>query len=79
MKISTLKQVQIKTDLLNAYLSAGNYVSVPVTNFEIYFEDNIWVACLTLQDENYKTVEIYANLSWSTKRVLKKTIEIVRR
>ena len=79
MKISTLKQDQIKTDLLNVYLSAGNYIATPETDFEIYFEDNIWVACLTLQDENYKPVEIYANLSWSTKKVLKNSIEIVRR
>ena len=37
------------------------------------------MVCLTVKNELFREVEIYAKLSWSTKKVLKKSIEIVNR
>ena len=80
MKLTENNKIEIENKLIEHYCNKGNYFDYKL-DFDIYYENcvNSWMVCLTVKNELFREVEIYAKLSWSTKKVLKKSIEIVNR
>lgn len=80
MKLSEKNKTNIQDTLIKFYIDKGNYFDY-CKEFELYYNDfyNSWSVCLTIKNELFKNVEIHCNLSFSTKKVLKKSIEICNR
>ena len=80
MQLTEKNKLTIQDELIKSYLDKGNYFDYKL-DFEVYYENcqNSWFACLTVKNELFRDVEIYSKLSFNTKKVLKKSIEIVNR
>lgn len=80
MKLSEKNKTNIENTLIKFYIDNGNYFGY-CKDFELYYNNiyNCWSICLTIKNELFKDVDIYCNLSFNTKKVLKKSIEICNR
>jgi len=80
MNLSEKNKTNIQNTLIKFYIDKGNYFDY-CKEFELYYNNdyNCWSVCLTIKNELFKNVEMYCNLSFSTKKVLKKSIEVCNR
>ena len=80
MNLTEKNKIDIKNTLIKFYIDKGNYLDY-CKEFELYYNNvyNCWAICLTIKNELFRSVEIYCNLSFNTKKVLKKSIEICNR
>ena len=80
MNLIEKNKINIKNTLIKFYIDKGNYFDY-CKEFELYYNDkyHCWSIYLIVKNELFKEVEIYCNLSFNTKKVLKKSIEICNR
>ena len=80
MNLTEKNKIDIKNTLIKFYIDKGNYFDY-CKEFELYYNDvyNCWSICLTIKNELFRNLDIYCNLSFNTKKVLKKSIEICNR